>query len=26
MVEAMTSNESRQGVKAFFEKRTPDWG
>ncbi len=26
MVEAMTSDESRQGVKAFFEKRTPEWG
>ena len=26
MVEAMTSDESRQGVKAFFEKRTPNWG
>ena len=26
MVEAMTSDESRQGVEAFFEKRTPDWG
>jgi 1,4-dihydroxy-2-naphthoyl-CoA synthase len=25
-VEAMTSDESRQGVKAFFEKRTPKWG
>ena len=26
MVEAMTSDESRQGVKAFFEKRAPEWG
>ena len=26
MVEAMTSDESRQGVTAFFEKRTPNWG
>jgi len=26
MVDAMTSDESRQGVKAFFEKRTPEWG
>lgn len=26
MVEAMTSDESRQGVNAFFEKRTPEWG
>ena len=25
MVDAMTSDESRQGVKAFFEKRAPDW-
>ena len=25
MVEAMTSDESRRGVKAFFEKRAPDW-
>jgi enoyl-CoA hydratase/carnithine racemase len=26
MVEAMTSDESRQGVKAFLEKRIPEWG
>jgi 1,4-dihydroxy-2-naphthoyl-CoA synthase len=25
MVEAMTSDESKQGVKAFFDKRPPEW-
>ena len=25
MVEAMTSDESRLGVEAFFDKRAPDW-
>ncbi|MDB2692610.1 enoyl-CoA hydratase-related protein, partial [Luminiphilus sp.] len=25
MVQAMTSDESKQGVKAFFEKRSPEW-
>jgi 1,4-dihydroxy-2-naphthoyl-CoA synthase len=24
-VEAMTSDESKQGVKAFFDKRPPEW-
>ena len=25
MVQAMTSDESKQGVKAFFDKRSPEW-
>lgn len=26
MLDAMTSDEARHGVKAFFEKRAPNWG